>query len=150
MALGDNPISALFDPGDKISAAVTAAVTAGRFVKPSGDWQASAPALSLASSTSPLTKSNLPQVATCGAGQQASGVTRWDAPTADDVVGLYCGSQLVPMVADGAVTAGDKIMSGATGGAKTWVFAASDANNPLGVAWSTAADTATVYVKLNL
>lgn len=147
MALGDNPIAALFDPGDKISVAVTAATTAGRFLKISGVWQATSPELS---STAPLTKSNLPQVAPCGAGQQAVGVSRWDAPTADDVVGMYCGAQLVPMVADGAVTAGDKIMSGATGGAKTWVFAASDANNPLGVAWSTAADTATVYVKLNL
>jgi hypothetical protein len=147
MALGDNAISALVDPGEKFSAAVTAAVTSGRFVKISGDWQASAPALNV---SAPLTKSNLPQVALCGAGQQGIGVARWDAPTADDVIGVYCGTQVVPMVADGAVTAGDKIMSGATGGAKTWVFAASDANNVLGVAWSTAADTATVYVKLSV
>ncbi len=147
MALGDNAISALFDPGEKISAAVTAAVTAGRFLTISGVWQATAPGLSI---SAPLTKSNLPQVAHCGAGGRACGVSRWDAPTADDVVGMYCGTQLVPMVADGAVTAGDIIMSGATGGAKTWVTAASDANHELGQAWSTAADTATVYVKLNL
>lgn len=149
MALGDNPISALFDPGDKITAATAAAVGAGRFVKINAGFQGG-PALDLSSPTSPLTKGNVAQVAVCGAGQRAFGVTRWDTAAADDIVGLYCGSQVVPMVADGAVTAGDIIMSGAAGGAKTWVTAASDANHELGVAMSTAADTATVYVKLNL
>lgn len=149
MALGDNPIAALFDPGDKRSAAVTAAVTAGRFVRISAVPEGGPP-LDLSTPTSPLTGGNLIKVATCGAGQRAFGVSRWDAPTIGDVVGIYCGSQTVPMVADGAVTAGDIIMSGATGGAKTWVTAASDANKELGIAETTAADTATVYVKLNL
>jgi len=149
MALGDNSIVPLFDPGDDLTAAVTAAVTAGRFCKISGNFQGG-PLLSLSTPTSPLTKGNLIQVAPCGAGEQAIGVSKWDAPTADDVVGLYSGNKVVPMVADGAVTAGDKIMSGATGGAKTWATAASEANNCLGVAVSGAADTATVYVKLNL
>ncbi len=149
MALGDNAISALFDPGIKRSAAVTAAVTAGRFLAISAAPQAG-PALSLASPTSPLSGGNLVKVAHCGAGGKAWGVSRWDAPTAGDVVGAYRGAQTVPMVADGAVTAGDIIMSGATGGAKTWVSAASDANHELGIAETTAADTATVYVALSL
>jgi len=139
MALGDNPIIALFDPGDKITAATAAAVGAGRFVKINAGFQGG-PALDLSTPTSPLTKGNVAQVAVCGTGQRAFGVTQWDTAAADDIVGLYCGSQV----------AGDIIMSGSAGGAKTWVTAASDANHELGVAMSTAADTATVYVKLNL
>jgi hypothetical protein len=150
MALGDNGIVPLLEPADDFTGAVTAAVTAGRFLKPSGSYQGG-PLLDVTSPTSPLTKGNLPQVAPCGAGGgNAIGVSKWDAPSVDDVVGIASGNKVVPMVADGAVTAGDIIMSGATGGAKTWVSAASDANHELGVAMSTAVDGATVYVKINL
>lgn len=149
MALGDNAIVPLLEPADDFTGAVTAAVTAGRFLKVSGTYQGG-PLLDVSTATSPLTKGNLPQVAPCGAGQQAIGISKWDAPSADDVVGIASGNKIVPMVADGAVTAGDIIMSGATGGAKTWASAASDANHELGVAMSTAVDGATVYVKINL
>lgn len=149
MALGDNAVVALFDEGDDLTAAVTAAVSAGHFVKISATVQGG-PLLDVSTVAGPLTGGNLMKVATCGAGEQAFGVAKWDAPTAGDVVGMYTGNQIVPMIADGAVTAGDKIMAGATGNAKTWVFAASDANNPVGIAISTAVDTAAVYVKLTI
>lgn len=149
MALGDNAIVALFDDGDDRSAAVTAAVSAGRFVKISADVQGG-PLLDVSTVAGPLTGGNLIKVATCGAGQRAFGVAKWDAPTAGDVVGLYTANQTVPMVAAGAVAFGDKIMSDASGNAKTWVSAASEANNALGVAESSAIDTGVVYVKLAL
>lgn len=149
MALGDNAIVALFDDGDEITVATDAAVGAGRFVKVSAPMQGG-PLLDTSTVAGPLTKGNLIRVAACGAGQRAFGVTRWDTAAADDVVGVYCGTQVVPMVADGAVTAGDIIMSGSAGGAKTWVSAASDANHELAIAVTSAADTATVYVKLAL
>lgn len=149
MALGDNAIVALFDDSDDRTAAVTAAVSAGRFVAISATVQGG-PLLDVSTVAGPLTGGNLIKVATCGAGARAIGVAKWDAPTAGDVVGLYCANQTVPMVASGAITAGDLIMSDASGNAKTWVSAASEANKVLGIAETTAADTAAVYVKLAL
>lgn len=148
MATGDNPITPLFEPGQKITARITAAVTAGRFVKPSGNFEGG-PLLDVSTPTGPLTGGNLMKVATCGAGQQAIGVAGTDGAADGDVIPVLNGPGLVvPMTAAGAITAGDKIMSDASGRATTWVTAASEANNALGVAISGAADTATVYVRL--
>lgn len=147
MALGDNAIVALFDEAGDLSAAVTAAVSAGRFVKISGSFQAG-PLLDVSTATSPLTGGNLVQVAPCVAGDRALGVAKWDAPTAGDVVGVHAGHQVVPMVAGAAITAGQKIMSDINGQPIPWVSAAAEANNSNGIAVSTAAGAATVYIKL--
>lgn len=149
MALGDNPILALYDPADDLTAAVTAAIGAGKFVKIGAAFQGG-PALDISTPTGPLTKGNLPQVSLCGGGQRAIGVTKWDTAAADDVVGLYTGNQVVPMVAGAAITFGQKVMSDASGLPIPWVTAASEANDELGVAFSSGAGGATVYIKLKV
>lgn len=148
MALGDNAIVALFDEASDLSAAVTAAVSAGRFVKISGGMQGGGPLLDVSTATSPLTGGNLMQVAQCVAGDRALGVSKWDAPTVGDVVGIHAGYQIVPMVAGAAITAGQKVMSDANGQPVPWTSAVSEANNSNGIAVSTAAGAATVYIKL--
>lgn len=149
MALGDNAIVALFDDADDLTAAVTAAVGAGKFVKISASFQGG-PLLDVSTVAGPLTKGNLMQVAACVAGDKAIGVTKWDTVAADDVVGLYSGNQIVPMVAGANVTAGNKVMSDANGLPVPWTSAASEANNTNGIAVSTALSGATVYIKLKV
>jgi hypothetical protein len=90
MATGDNAIVPLFDPGPKITAAATAAIGAGRFVKPSGNFQGG-PLLDLTGPTTPLTGGNLMQVAQCVAGDKAIGVAGWDASGAGEVFGSTTG-----------------------------------------------------------
>jgi hypothetical protein len=142
MAAGDNPILPLFDDGDDLTAAATAAITAGRFVKVSATLQGG-PLLDVSSPTSPLTKGNLIQVAQCVAGDKALGVAKWDAPNADDVVGLFTGNQVVPMIAGATVTAGNEVQSDAAG--KPIPLASGKAN---GIAISDAGSGVTVYIKL--
>jgi hypothetical protein len=96
MALGDNSIVPLYEPGTRITAAVTAAVTGGKFVRPSGNFQ-SGPLLSTASDGGNV------QVATCGAGLRALGVAGYDGPNAGDKIPLICGHDIVvPMTAGAA------------------------------------------------
>ena len=147
MALGDNPITPLFDPADKVTAAVTGAISSGKFVKIGGNVQGG-PRLDVSTSTSPLTGGNLMQVSLCGAGQKAIGVTRWDTAAAGDVVGLYVGGQIVPMTAGASITADNEVMSDASGNPVPWTSAASEANKALGKAISGASNGATVYIKL--
>jgi hypothetical protein len=142
MALGDNPVIPLFEPGTRITCAVSAAVTAGRFVKISGNIQAG-PLLDLATPTGPLVKGNLLVVALCVAGDRAFGVSGWDAPTADDPLAVLNGpGMVVPMVAGAAVAAGVEVQSDAAGAAIT--LAAGKSN---GMAVS-AAVGGIVYVRL--
>lgn len=147
MALGDNPVIALFEPADDLTAAVTAAVTSGKFVKIGGAFQGG-PLLDVSTPTGPITKGNLMQVTQCVAGEKAIGVTKWDTVAADDVVGLFSGGQIVPMTAGGTITAGNKVMSDASGNPVAWTSAASEANNANGVAVSSATNGTVVYVKL--
>lgn len=142
MAYGDNAIVALFDEANDLSAAVTAPVSAGRFLKISATTQGG-PALDISTVAGPLTGGNLIQVAQCIAGDKAIGVAKWDAPTAADVVGMYTGGQVVPMLAGAAITAGVEVQSDANGQPIT--LAAGKAN---GIAVSTAVNAATVYIKL--
>lgn len=142
MALGDNTILALFEPADDISAAVTAAVTAGKFVKISGNPQAG-PLLDVSSPTSPLSGGNLLQVAACVAGDKAFGVTKWDTVAVGDVVGLFTGNQIVPMVAGAAIAAGQEVQSDLNG--LPIPLAAGKAN---GLAVSGGAGGATVFIQL--
>jgi Uncharacterized conserved protein (DUF2190) len=150
MALGDNAILPLFTPADDVSAAVTAAINSGVFVKIGATMQAS-PILDVSTPTSPLTKGNLMVVSACGAGERAIGVTKWDTAAADDVVGLFTGNQVVPMLSGAAITAGAKVMANASGLPITWTSAASEANNFLGIALNTVgAGAVTVWIKLVL
>jgi uncharacterized protein DUF2190 len=142
MALGDNVVIPLFEPADDLTAAVTAAVTAGKFVKNSGSLQGG-PLLDLSGPTTPLVGGNLMQVAQCVAGDKAVGVSKWDAPAVGDVVGLFTGNQVIPMTAGAAITAGVEVQSDANGNPITLA-----AGRPNGLAVSTAANAATVYIKL--
>lgn len=146
MATGDNPITPLFRDADRITAACTAAVGSGRFVKPSGNFQGG-PLLDLTGPTTPLTGGNLPQVAQCVAGERAIGVADRDGSGSGEVIGVITGHEIVPMVSGAATTAGAKVMSDANGAAVPWTSAASEANNANGIAVS-AASGGIVYVKL--
>lgn len=146
MATGDNPIIPLFEDADRITAAATAAIGSGRFVKPSGNFQAG-PLLDITGPTTPLTGGNLIQVAQCVAGDRALGVADRDASGSGEVLGVITGHDIVPMVSGGATTAGAKVMSDANGAAVPWTSAASEANNALGIAVSAAAG-GICYVKL--
>lgn len=143
MALGDNAILPLFDDGEDITAAVTGAIASGKFVKIGATMQGG-PLLDLSTPTSPLTKGNLIVVSACVAGDKAFGVTKWDTAAADDVVGLFTGTQLVPMLSGAAITAGAEVQSDANGLPIT--LAAGKAN---GIAVNTVgAGGATVWIKL--
>lgn len=137
MALGDNAITPLFEPGRNITCAVGAAVGAGKFVLPSADFQGG-PALVVAT---PLVSGNLIVVSHATAAGPALGVALWDAPTAGDVVGVITGG-VVPVVSSGAIAAGAQVEVGAAGVAVTIA-----AGKAVGIAVSAAASNV-VYVKL--
>ena len=126
MVLMANDLIPYKRPGQDFTAIVTAAVTGKRFVVISANVS-SGPGLSNTA------EGSLPKVALAGAGAQAIGVSKYDQPTVNGNVGVARGG-IVPVEAGGTITAGAKIMSDATGRAVAWTFAASDANNPLGVA----------------
>jgi hypothetical protein len=143
MATGDNAIIPLFDDGERITCAVTAAVTGGRFVKISGDIQGG-PLLDLSTPTSPLTGGNLLKVAQCVAGDKAFGVAAYDGATVGDPIPVLNGpGYVVPMVAGAAITAGQEVQSDANG--QPIPLAAGKSN---GMAVSGAGNGATVYVRL--
>lgn len=146
MATGDNRIAPLFQDGAHLTAAITAAVSSGRFVAPSGSFQAG-PLLDVSTPTSPLTGGNLPQVAQCGAGARALGVAETDGATSGDVIPVYSGpGTVVPVTAGGTVTAGQQVESDSTGRAITW--AGTIATQPNGLALSSATVGNPVYVRL--
>lgn len=144
MATGDNPCIPLFEDGERPTAAVSAVVGGGKFVKVSGDMQHS-PILDVAA---PLTGGNLMVVAQCVAGEKAIGVSTWDAAAIGDVVGVMGPTLIVPMVAGAAITFGQKVMSDAAGLPVPWTSAASEANNANGIALNSAGGGATVWVAL--
>lgn len=148
MATGDNAITPLYEPGTRITAAATGAIGAGKFVKIGGNFQGG-PLLDLTGPTTPLVKGNLPQVSVCGAGQKAFGVSGADASGADEVLPIINGPGIVvPMTAGATITAGNEVMSDASGNPVPWTSAASEANRVLGLAISGAANAAAVYVRL--
>lgn len=137
MATGDNSVSPLYEPGSRITAAVTAAVTGGKFVKISGNFQ-SGPLLSTAADGGNI------QVATCTAGVKALGVAGYDGATAGDKIPVICGHDIVvPMTAGAAITAGNEVECDANGNPIPLAT-----GRPCGMAISGAANGATVYVRL--
>lgn len=146
MATGDNRIAPLYAEGADITAAITAAVSSGTFVRPSGNFQAG-PLLDVSTPTAPLSGGNLAQVATCGAGQRAWGVAETDGAVAGDVIPVYTGpGQVVPMIAGATITAGQEVESDAVGKPIPWAGTVATAKNGLAIAG--AANGATVYVRL--
>jgi hypothetical protein len=92
---------------------------------------------------------NIP-IGLCTAGGRALGVISYDAATGEQVP-VMRGHKVVPVESGAALTAGNKVMSDATGRAIAWTSAASEANNALGVVLnspSAAAQTAIVALDL--
>lgn len=146
MATGDNRIAPLYQPGENLTAAITAAVSAGTFVKVSGGFQGG-PLLDVSTPTSPLTGGNLPQVATCGAGGRALGVAEFDGAVAGDVIPVYAGpGVVVPMVAGGTITFDQQVESDAAGKPIAW--AGTIATQPNGKALNSVTVGQTVYIRL--
>lgn len=147
MATGDNPVIPLYESGERITAAATAAITNGVFVKPSANFQGG-PLLDVSTPTSPITGGNLPQVATCTAGAKAFGVAGWDAASSGDVLPIINGPGIVvPMVAGGTIVAGNQVESDAAGKPIAW--AGTIATQPNGMALNGATVGQTVYVRLH-
>jgi hypothetical protein len=113
----------------------TAAVTGGTFVAISNDLQ-STPLLNSTTSGGNI------RVATATAGGQAFGVAAYDAASGKKVAIIRKGNT-VPMVADGAITAGNLIEVGTAGKAK-----ANASGVVVGKAISTATNGAVVYVEI--
>lgn len=111
MATGDNAITPLFEPSTIITCRVTAAVGAGKFVAPSGNFEGG-PALVVAT---PLVGGNLIQVAHCGAGLKALGVAIYDGATDGDPIPVAIGRGIWPVVSSGAIAAGAQVEVGAAG-----------------------------------
>ena len=139
MAVGDNPVIPLFEPGERPTGAATAAIVAGKFIKIGADMQAQ-PLLNV---SAPLTGGNLMQVAQCVAGDRAIGVSGWDAPGVGDVLPIIGPNLIVPMVAGAAIAFGVEVQSDAAGNPIT--LAAGKSN---GIALNAAANGATVWVWL--
>lgn len=129
-------------PGEDFTAQVTAAVTGKRFVVISANVT-SGPGLSNTA------EGGNPRVATAGAGARAIGVAKYDQPTVGGKVGV-CRGGIVPITAGGTITAGQDVMSDATGQAVTWTSAASEANKRLGTAISDATSGQDCMVALML
>jgi hypothetical protein len=81
-------------------------------------------------------------------GDRPDGIAMYDQ--AINEVGAMHRDGVVQVDAGASVTAGQQVMLDATGRAITWVFAASNANTPIGKAWNDATVGNPVYVALSL
>jgi hypothetical protein len=120
VATGDNVCIPIFEPDDRPSFRATALCRGKRFL-----------AISASPAGGMLGTENM-RCAEAGAGAQAVGVNNYEVQNQEEG-GMIC-SGVVPMPAGAAIVAGNKVMSDAQGRPVPWVFAASDANNPLGLA----------------
>lgn len=131
------------EPGQDISAEVSAAVVGKTFVRISG---ARAFRFNVLATTA---TGNLYKVATSTAGGAAFGVAKYDQATVGGKVGVARGG-IVAVTAGAAITAGQFIMADAAGKAVPWTSAASEANAKLGYAVDDAANAADAEIALNL
>jgi hypothetical protein len=138
-----HPASLIFEESD-VTFKATAAVSGGHFVKPSGNRTGGGVETGLTDFVD-----NVYQCAHCGAGQVALGVAKYDVAI-NEYGGVYGtpGRIVAVVVGTGGVTAGQKVMSDATGQAVAWATAASEANEALGLALTTAAAGELAEVKL--
>lgn len=137
MATGDNGILPLFEEADRLTCRATAAISAGHFVAPSGNFEGG-PALS---TTTPLTGGNNIQVAHCTAAAKALGLAMYDASGDGERLGVAT-EGIWPCVSSGAIAAGAEVEVGAAG-----VAVALASGRPAGQAVSAAASNV-VYVML--
>jgi hypothetical protein len=112
-----------YKPGQAVTSTASATITGGKLVAVSGSGT----------------------VATAGAASTAVlGVAAFDAVTNDKVT-VYCGG-VVEVTASGAITAGSPVIAGAAG--SVVASATPPAGQQVGIALTTAADTALVRVQL--
>jgi hypothetical protein len=120
-----NEAIAYYDPGDDLTGQATAPISGKRFVDVSGAKQVGSQALA-----NDTFGGSIP-VALSAAGAKALGVSTYDVATGEKVP-IMRGHKVVPVETGGALTAGQSVMSDATGRAVTWASAASEANARLG------------------
>lgn len=142
MAYGDNAILPLYRPADELTARTVAAIGSGKFVKPSAAFEGG-PLLDISTPTAPFTGGNNFRVAACVAGDKSIGVTAWDTAADGDKVTVYCGGQVVPMIAGANITGGVEVQSDAAGLPIT--LAAGRSN---GICLSTVLSGAVAWIKL--
>jgi hypothetical protein len=117
-----NECIALYEPPNRVSCTASGTVSGRRGVK-----------VSASKATTGATVV-VTQVGTLGL--RPDGIAAWDLASTE--VGLMIRWGVVPIDAGNTVTAGQQVMLDATGRVITWVFAASNANFVVGVAWADA------------
>ena len=125
-----------YEPGARLTADATAAVTGKRFVVISAD-RLSGPGLNNATDGGNI------RVAPAGAGVRALGVAEYDAGTGTKVGVIATPGTVVPVTAGGAIAAGAEVQCDATGQAITLA-----AGKALGLCLSAAAGGADAQIKL--
>jgi len=138
MAKYDNECIPFYRPGSDLTAQVGTAVTGKTFVAISANRQ-SGPALANTANGGNIV------IAPCAANLRAFGVAVYDSPVGDKVPIITTGA-VVPVTADGAITAGVDIIVGLNGKAKAQPATATGV--AVGVALSAAVDGAEAQVKL--
>lgn len=126
--------------GYDITCMVTAAVTGKRCVVVSAT-RSSGPALSATA------EGSVYKVATAGAGARPLGVAAWDQPTVNGFVNVIR-KGIVPITAGAAITAGQEVMSDASGKVVPWTSAVNEANKKVGLAMADAALNADAEILL--
>lgn len=143
-----------YEVADRLTGQATAAVTGKRFVVPSATRASGPliPATAQVGASDPTDGGNI-KVAHAAAGGAALGVSSWDAAIGEKVTVICEG--VVPVTADGAIAAGDPIVVGATGKAKTRAATGAvdnldDLPVTVGIAVDAAVDGADAQIKLSL
>lgn len=142
-ALMANDLTRTKEPGLDVTAETTVAVVGCRFVRISAARAFRFNVLATTATGNPY------KVAPCGAGGKAFGVSKYDQSVVGGKVGVARGG-IVTVLAGATITAGQKIMSDATGQAIPWVTAASEANECLGLAVDDAANAALAEIALQV
>lgn len=131
------------EPGLDVTGQATVAITGKRFVR------ISAARSYKFNQLAGTADGNNYKVAPATAGGYAFGVAKYDQPTVNGKVGV-ARAGIVTVTAGATITAGQRIMSDATGQAVPWTSAASEANAALGYAVDDAASGTDAEIALNL
>lgn len=134
--MATNEAIPFYRPGEDITVKAEGAITGGRFVNISGD-RTSGPGLSDTAEGSNYVAS------TASAAGQAVGVSNYDI--ADQALGTISSEGVLPIIADGNLSAGDKVEVGADG--KATVFGSGEV---VGIAMTGALNDETAEIMLRL
>lgn len=126
-----------YEPGGRLTFEATGAVTGKRFINPSANRDAG-PALNTDTGGGNI------KCAHASANGQAVGVAEFDVASGSLGSMIATPGAVVPVTADGAISAGARVMVGTAGKAK----AAATGGIPVGVAMSGASDGADCQVQL--